>query len=63
MWIPENALLYAWLRAAHGVLAYAFFAVILLHVGAALYHALIRRDGVWQAMAGVRSAAVSEDEH
>jgi len=31
----------------------AFFALILLHVAAALFHALIRRDGVFQAMAPV----------
>ena len=35
------------------VLAYLLFATILLHVGAALYHALIRRDGVFRAMAGI----------
>ncbi|MGO9238904.1 MAG: cytochrome b, partial [Methylocella sp.] len=32
-------------------LAFAFFAVILLHVAAALFHALVRRDGVFQSMA------------
>jgi cytochrome b561 len=30
-----------------------FFALILLHVAAALFHALIRRDGVFEAMAPV----------
>jgi len=38
---------------AHFYLAFAFFALILLHVAAALFHALIRRDGVFQAMAPV----------
>ena len=28
----------------------AFFALILLHVAAALFHALVRRDGVFEAM-------------
>ena len=32
--------------------AFLFFAVILLHVAAALFHALVRRDGVFEAMAG-----------
>ena len=36
---------------AHFYLAFAFFAVILLHVAAALFHALIRRDGVFESMA------------
>ena len=30
-----------------------FFATILLQVAAALFHALIRRDGVFWAMAGI----------
>lgn len=54
MWLPEDPLLYAWLRSAHSVLAYAFFAVIFVHIGAALYHGLIRQDGVLNAMTGTR---------
>jgi len=34
-------------------LVFAFFALVLLHVAAALYHALVRRDGVFQTMASV----------
>jgi len=34
----------------HRALAFVFFAIILLHVAAALFHALVRRDGVFQAM-------------
>jgi cytochrome b561 len=34
-----------------GRLAFMLFATTLAHLGAALFHALIRRDGVWQAMA------------
>jgi cytochrome b561 len=30
-----------------------FFALILLHVAAGLFHALVRRDGVFDAMAPV----------
>jgi cytochrome b561 len=42
------------LRTAHTLLAYMFFATILLHIAAALFHALIRRDGVFQAITGRR---------
>ncbi len=35
---------------AHFYLAFLFFAVILMHIAAALFHALIRRDGVFDAM-------------
>jgi hypothetical protein len=47
--------LFAFLRQAHTVLAMTLFATILAHLGAALFHAWIRRDGVWQAMALGRS--------
>ncbi|UAK26261.1 cytochrome b [Sphingomonas nostoxanthinifaciens] len=50
--LPHDALAYGWLRFAHGLLAYAFFLLILGHLGAALFHALIRRDGVFRSMAG-----------
>ena len=49
--LPQDDQLYAALRTAHIVLAYMFFATILLHVAAALFHALIRRDGVFHAIA------------
>jgi hypothetical protein len=39
------------LWAAHFYLAFAFFAVVLMHIAAALFHALVRRDGVFDAMA------------
>ncbi|QBQ99035.1 cytochrome b [Paraburkholderia pallida] len=48
---PHSVVLYAWLRAAHTWLAMALYATILLHVAAALFHALIRRDGVFASMA------------
>ena len=49
--LPQNAALHAALRAAHGCLAFALFALILLHAAAALFHALVRRDGVFRSMA------------
>jgi cytochrome b561 len=51
--LPHDDQLHAILRMMHTVLAYMFFATILLHVAAALFHALIRRDGVFRAMAGI----------
>ena len=51
--LPHDDQLHAVLRTTHTVLAYMFFATILLHVAGALFHALIRRDGVFRAMAGI----------
>jgi cytochrome b561 len=51
--VPAEPGLYAGLRTAHGLLAYLFFAVILVHLGAALFHGLVRRDGVLESMASV----------
>jgi len=47
---------FAWLRSAHGLLALLFFALILGHIGAALVHALIRRDNVMRSMGFARSS-------
>jgi cytochrome b561 len=49
--LPQSDSLHALLWGAHFYLAFAFFALILLHVAAALFHALVRRDGVFEAMA------------
>ena len=51
---PDPAL-YSLLRQAHGWMGYALFALILLHMAAALHHAWVRRDGVFEAMARGRS--------
>lgn len=54
--VPHSPALYAPLREAHSVLAYVLFATVLMHVGAALFHLWVRRDGVFQAMGrGARS--------
>ncbi len=50
--VSPDAALYARLRALHTDFAVVFYAVILMHLGAALLHAWIRRDGVFQSMAG-----------
>jgi cytochrome b561 len=54
--LPQSDSLHALLWDAHFYLAFAFFALILLHIAAALFHALVRRDGVFQAMASVSPA-------
>jgi cytochrome b561 len=48
--LPHDLPLYALLRMSHTIIAIAFFALILLHLAAALMHGLIRRDGVLQSM-------------
>ncbi len=50
--LPSDAALFAWLREAHRYLAWLFFLTFLAHMGAALMHGLIRRDGVLQSMTG-----------
>jgi cytochrome b561 len=49
--LPHSLLLAAFLRALHTNLAYLLFATVLLHLAAALYHAWIRRDGIFESMA------------
>jgi cytochrome b561 len=51
--LPQSDGLHTLLWNAHFYLAFAFFALILLHVAAALFHALVRRDGVFQTMASI----------
>lgn len=47
---PADAALFAFLRGAHRYLGFLLFAVVLLHLAAALFHGLIRRDGVLSSM-------------
>jgi cytochrome b561 len=54
--LPQSDRLHTLLWNAHFYLAFAFFALILMHVAAALFHALVRRDGVFQTMASVSTA-------
>lgn len=48
--LPHDIALYAVLRVAHTVIALLFFALILGHLAAGLFHALVRRDGVFEAI-------------
>ncbi|EKT4522550.1 cytochrome b [Pseudomonas putida] len=47
---PHDLQLYAVLRQAHGWAGYLLFATILVHLGAALMHAWVRRDSVLRSM-------------
>jgi cytochrome b561 len=48
--LPLDPGLHSLLWNAHFYLAFLFFALILMHLAAGLFHALIRRDGVFDAM-------------
>ena len=50
--LPQSDQLFAWLRAGHTVLALLLFATFLAHLAAALMHALVFRDGVFESMTG-----------
>jgi cytochrome b561 len=47
---PHSNGLHTLLWNAHWLLAFCFFALIVVHIAAALFHALVRRDGVFEAM-------------
>ncbi|KIQ35428.1 cytochrome B561 [Variovorax paradoxus] len=47
---PPSAELHSMLWAAHRALAFILFALFLLHFAAALLHAWVRRDGVFETM-------------
>jgi cytochrome b561 len=49
--LPQSDSLHTLLWDAHFYLAFAFFALVLMHVAAALFHALVRQDGVFDSMA------------
>lgn len=50
---PVSATAFAILRHTHALLAVLLFLTFLAHLGAALYHGLIRRDGVLSSMTGI----------
>jgi len=51
MVLPPSDSLHTLLWNAHFYLAFVFFALVLMHLAAALFHALVRHDGVFDAMA------------
>jgi cytochrome b561 len=58
--LPLSPSLHTLLWHAHYYLAFAFFALILMHVAAILFHKLIRNDGVFETMATVLTNDQSE---
>nr|WP_281435327.1 cytochrome b [Methylobacterium sp. SD274] len=58
--LPRDSSLYAWLRPLHTLLAYTLFGLVLAHLGAALMHGLIRRDGVFSSMIARPTASRSQ---
>jgi cytochrome b561 len=52
--LPQQEGVYAFLRQLHTILAYLFFVIVMMHLAAALFHGLIRRDGVFESMASWR---------
>jgi cytochrome b561 len=48
--LPHDAALHAVLRPLHSCLAFLLFATFLAHLGAALTHALVFKDGVFRSM-------------
>ena len=56
--LPHDLTLYARLRDLHTDLAYLFFATFLAHFAAALYHGLIRHDGVLDSMASWQRSSI-----
>ncbi len=49
--LPQSDSVHTLLWNSHFYLGFAFFALVLLHIAAGLFHALVRRDGVFGTMA------------
>ena len=58
--LPVSPALHTLLWRAHYYLAFAFFATILMHVAAILFHKLIRNDGIFETMAPVSTRSQSK---
>ena len=59
--VPQDAVAYGLLRRAHGLVAFAFFALILGHLTAALVHGFVRRDDVLATMGFARTRPPGAD--
>ncbi|MCP1615456.1 cytochrome b561 [Azospirillum lipoferum] len=55
--VPQGSVLYAVLHMAHAIQALLLFSTVLAHLGGALGHARIFRDGVFESMASLRAGA------
>jgi cytochrome b561 len=60
--LPQSDSLHTLLWDAHFYLAFVFFALVLMHVAAALFHALVRQDGVFESMAPELSPVLPHDQ-
>lgn len=59
---PHNPTVFAVLRSAHSWLALLLFATVLMHLAAALFHAWVRRDGVFESMACGKSIGAESND-
>jgi len=59
--LPVSETLYPLLRIAHVYLAFAFYALILMHAAALLFHKFVRKDGVFESMAPVLTPNQAEE--
>ena len=50
--VSENLALYGFLRETHGIVAWLFIGLVILHIVAALHHGLVRKDSVLGSMTG-----------
>ncbi|MBM2771490.1 MULTISPECIES: cytochrome b [Burkholderia] len=48
--VPEHARLVHWTVTAHMALGYLLYTVLVLHIGAALWHHFVQRDGIMRRM-------------
>ena len=60
--LPQSDSLHTLLWDAHFYLAFVFFALVLMHAAAALFHALVRQDGVFESMAPELSPVLPHDQ-
>jgi len=58
--LPVSNDAYAILRPLHSWIALALFMTVMMHLAAALFHALILRDGVFSSMTGLRKRPAPE---
>ncbi|RRA49598.1 cytochrome b [Acidipila sp. EB88] len=59
--LPVDAQEYAWLRRAHMCLGLAFYALILMHAAALLFHKFVRKDGVFETMAPILASRQTQE--
>ena len=58
---PHDPAVYSLLRGAHAWLARLLFGLVLLHLAAALFHAWVRKDGVFESMARSGAPGLPQD--